>query len=100
MYQRELLLDTVLQSSPSAMVLTDQTGRVLMTNPAARVLLHQGQKFEGLLFSDLTAKLPELSMAIQSGQQGLLHLGEPVSIWHLSVSQFFAESKTTSAVFT
>jgi len=72
LYQRELLLDTVLQSSPSAMVLTDQTGRVLMTNPAARVLLHQGQKFEGLLFSDLTAKLPELSMAIQSGQQGLL----------------------------
>ncbi|WP_288740563.1 ATP-binding protein [uncultured Rheinheimera sp.] len=93
LYQRELLLDTVLQSSPSAMVLTDQTGRVLMTNPAARVLLHQGQKFEGLLFSDLTAKLPELSMAIQSGQQGLLHLGEPVSIWHLSVSSFSLNQK-------
>lgn len=93
LYQRELLLDTVLQSSPSAMVLTDQTGRVLMTNPAARVLLHQGQKFEGLLFSDLTAKLPELSMAIQSGQQGLLHLGEPVSIWHLSLSSFSLNQK-------
>lgn len=37
LYQRELLLDTVLQSSPSAMVLTDQTGRVLMTNPAAQI---------------------------------------------------------------
>jgi two-component system nitrogen regulation sensor histidine kinase NtrY len=94
LYQRELLLDTVLQSSPSAMVLTDQTGRVLMTNPAARALLHQGQKFEGLLFSELIAELPELALAIQSGQQGLLHLGEPVSIWHLSVSSFSLNQKT------
>jgi len=93
LYQRELLLDTVLQSSPSALVLTDQTGRVLMTNPAARILLHQGQKFEGLLFSELTAKLPELALAIQNGQQGLLHLGEPVSIWHLSVSSFSLNQK-------
>jgi nitrogen fixation/metabolism regulation signal transduction histidine kinase len=93
LYQRELLLDTVLQSSPSAMVLTDQTGRVLMTNPAARVLLHQGRKFEGLLFSELTQQLPELALAIQSGQQGLLHLGEPVSIWHLSVSSFLLNQK-------
>jgi two-component system, NtrC family, nitrogen regulation sensor histidine kinase NtrY len=93
LYQRELLLDTVLQSSPSAMVLTDQSGRVLMTNPAARVLLHQGQKFEGLLFSELTAELPELALAIQTNQQGLLHLGEPVSIWHLSVSSFSLNQK-------
>ncbi|RVT44238.1 GHKL domain-containing protein [Rheinheimera sediminis] len=93
LYQRELLLDTVLQSSPSALVLTDQTGRVLMTNPAARVLLHQGHKFEGLLFSDITSALPELALAIQHGQQGLLHLGEPVSIWHLSVSSFSLNQK-------
>lgn len=93
LYQRELLLDTVLQSSPSALVLTDQTGRVLMTNPAARLLLHQGHKFEGVLFSDLTAALPELALAIQNGQQGLLHLGEPVSIWHLSVSSFSLNQK-------
>lgn len=93
LYQRELLLDTVLQSSPSALVLTDQTGRVLMTNPAARLLLHQGHKFEGLLFSEVTAQLPELALAIQSGHQGLLHLGAPVSIWHLSVSSFSLNQK-------
>jgi nitrogen fixation/metabolism regulation signal transduction histidine kinase len=93
LYQRELLLDTVLQSSPSAMVLTDQTGRVLMTNPAARVLLQQGRKFEGLLFSQVTAELPELALAIENGQQGLLHLGQPVSIWHLSVSSFLLNQK-------
>ncbi|WP_202797767.1 sensor histidine kinase [Rheinheimera sp. A13L] len=94
LYQRELLLDTVLQSSPSAMVLTDQNGRVLMSNPAARVLLHQGRKFEGLLFSELTAELPELALAIENGQQGLLHLGEPASIWHLSVSFFSLNQKS------
>lgn len=94
LYQRELLLDTVLQSSPSAMVLTDQSGRVLMSNPAARVLLHQGRKFEGLLFSEMTAELPELALAIENGQQGLLHLGEPASIWHLSVSFFSLNQKS------
>ena len=93
LYQRELLLDTVLQSSPSAMVLTDQTGRVLMTNPAARVLLHQGRKFEGLVFSEVTAAWPELTAAIADDQQGLLHLGEPVTIWHLSVSFFQLNQK-------
>jgi two-component system nitrogen regulation sensor histidine kinase NtrY len=93
LYQRELLLDTVLQSSPSALVLTDQTGRVLMTNPAARALLHQGRKFEGLLFNEVTATLPELEQALASGQQGLLHLGDKVSIWHFSVSSFVLNQK-------
>lgn len=93
LYQRELLLDTVLQSNPSAMVLTDQAGRVLMTNPAARKLLFQGRKFDGLLFTEVTATLPELAQAISAAEQGLVHLGEPVSVWHLSMSSFSLNQK-------
>lgn len=89
LYQRELLLDTVLQSSPTALLLTDATDTVLMSNPAARRLLHQGKAFDGSkLFSVATDK-PELHKALTGRQQGLIRLDNAEqSVWHLSVSQF------------
>lgn len=110
LYQRELLLDTVLQSSPSAVVLTDQHNRVLLSNPAARQLFLLGQKFDGRLFDDVLAEWPALQQAFQSylqqPQQGLLHLdahtgtggkltGESsrAAIWHLSSSQFLLNQR-------
>ena len=106
LYQRELLLDTVLQSSPSALVLTDQHNRVLLTNPAARQLFLQGQKFDGRLFDEVLAEWPELQLAfsgyLQQPQQGLLHLetrdaahrgGQGTAIWHLSSSQFLLNQR-------
>lgn len=103
LYQRELLLDTVLQSSPSALVLTDEDNRVLLTNPAARQLFSNGLKFEGKRLNDVLAEWPELQLAfapyLQQPQQGLLHLTMPSAqqlphasqhsaVWHLSSSQF------------
>jgi nitrogen fixation/metabolism regulation signal transduction histidine kinase len=110
LYQRELLLDTVLQSSPSALVLTDQHNRVLLTNPAARQLFLQGQKFDGCLLDDVLAQWPALQLAfagyIQQSQQGLLHLDtrdnhqsahrntdNSAAIWHLSSSQFLLNQR-------
>ena len=106
LYQRELLLDTVLQSSPSALVLTDQHNRVLLTNPAARQLFLHGQKFDGRILDDVLAEWPELQLAfssyIQQPQQGLLHLetressqssGQGSAIWHLSSSQFLLNQR-------
>ncbi|MBU2425476.1 MAG: ATP-binding protein [Gammaproteobacteria bacterium] len=102
LYQRELLLDTVLQSSPSALVLTDQHNRVLLTNPAARQLFLHGQKFEGQLLDDVLATWPEMQLAfnafLQQPQQGLLHLeakpnGQGAAIWHLSTSQFMLNQR-------
>lgn len=97
LYQRELLLDTVLQSSPGAMILTDEQGRVLLTNPAARQLLSQGKRFEGLMLSEVLQHLPELAKALpqflHNGEGGLLHLGEPAAIWHLSASRFLLNQR-------
>lgn len=87
LYQRELLLDTVLQTSPSALVLTDENGRVLLGNPAARTLLNKGKRFEGSLFSVLLEQLPEVKAAL-SQQQNLVFFDESASIWHLSSSRF------------
>lgn len=88
LYQRELLLDTVLQTNPSALLLTDEAGRVLLSNPAARHLLSQGRKFDGSLLSKVLADWPELLQACLRAQQGLIHLGDAQSVWHLSVSPF------------
>lgn len=88
LYQRELLLDTVLQSSPVAILLTAADGRLLMSNPAARNLLWQGRRCEGLLLDTLLDAYPALSAAIGSQQSGLLQLEQPAGVWHLSVSKF------------
>lgn len=87
LYQRELLLDTVLQTSPTALVLTDEQGTVLMANPAARQLLHHGKAFAGSKFAEVLHDIPALAQAVATQQQGLQHLPDH-SIWHLSVSQF------------
>ncbi|MEW5681604.1 MAG: ATP-binding protein [Pseudomonadota bacterium] len=87
LYQRELLLDTVLQSSPSALLLTDRQDIILMSNPAARQLLSQGKAFDGARLNTVLSAHPLLAQAIAAQQQGLLHLPDN-SIWHLSLSQF------------
>lgn len=86
LYQRELLLDTVLQTNPAGLVLTDSNNRVLLSNPAARALLSQ-QKFDGSDFYSVLAQTPALLEACQHKAQGLVHLPDE-SVWHVSVSQF------------
>lgn len=97
LYQRELLLDTVLQSSPAGIVLTDGYDKVLLSNPAARQLLRQGQRLEGLLLSVVLEHYPALTAAITQlapHQPGaLLHLGEPPTVWHLSSSRFYLNQR-------
>lgn len=89
LYQRELMLDRVLQSSPSAMLLTDHTGIVLMSNPAARQLLHDGHAFDGRKLHDIAGAIPALHRALTDKTQGLIRLEQPQqSVWHLSISQF------------
>ena len=43
LYQRELLLDTVIQTTPLAMLLSDDAGRIVYSNVAARQLLRAGR---------------------------------------------------------
>jgi two-component system nitrogen regulation sensor histidine kinase NtrY len=57
--QRQLLLETALQSSPMAVVLTNAVGRVLFGNQIARTMLADGRRLEGLAFEDIAAACPE-----------------------------------------
>lgn len=89
LYQRELLLDTLVQSNPGPLILTDDRERILLANPAARQLLHGGKDISGLALPQLLASFPELLAAVTARHSGLLRLsGQRESVWHLAVSQF------------
>ncbi len=51
--QRELLLDTMVQNTPVAMLLVAEGGPVVYGNLAARQLLNQGRKLEGHAIAEL-----------------------------------------------
>jgi two-component system, NtrC family, nitrogen regulation sensor histidine kinase NtrY len=96
LYQRELLLDTVMQSSPLSMVLIDASERVVYSNVAARGLLHAGRKLEGLPFGTLLAEAPAaLREAIGGGTDTLFTMevgGEP-QVYHLSQRRFLLNAR-------
>lgn len=89
--QRELLLDTVVQNTPTALVLTDPRERVVYGNLAARELFGVPGKLEGYAFAELVARLPEaLAEPLRVGQDGLVTLtvdGEE-DVFHLTRRTF------------
>ena len=78
--QRELLLDTMVQNTPVAMLLFDPSGRTVYANLAARKLLNDGRRMEGLSLDHLLARAPDpLRAAVARGRDGLFaveHEGE------------------------
>ncbi|HXZ61047.1 MAG TPA: ATP-binding protein [Steroidobacteraceae bacterium] len=96
LYQRELLLDTVIQTTPLSMVLTDDGGRIVYSNAAARQLLHAGRKLEGLsLAAVLTAAPPALAAALSASGDTLFTMevgGEP-EVYHLSQRSFVLNAR-------
>ncbi|NVB80118.1 MAG: ATP-binding protein [Kofleriaceae bacterium] len=69
---RELLLDTMVQNTPVAMLLVDPRGHVVYGNIAARKLLAEGRRLEGQLLSDILDAGPEpLREAVTRGGDGL-----------------------------
>ena len=70
--QRELLQDTMLQNTPVAMLLVCDGGPVVYANIAARQMLYDGRRMEGLSLPDLlsTVTMP-LREALERGGDGL-----------------------------
>lgn len=89
--QRELLLDTVVQNTPVALVLTDAAGRVTYANIAARHLFNEGRSLQGLDFMELIEGSPEaLRRAVKSGEDALLtvEMDGSEETFHLSQRSF------------
>ncbi|NQY64793.1 MAG: histidine kinase, partial [Alteromonadaceae bacterium] len=74
-YQRELLLDTVIQNSPVAMLLVSDDQHVIYSNHAARQLLSEGRDIDGLAFSLILKQQAEsLQQVVETGRDGLFTL--------------------------
>ncbi|KFI08515.1 histidine kinase [Massilia sp. BSC265] len=97
--QRELLLDTMVQNTPVAMLLvTDfatntatSAGTIVYANLAARQLLSEGRKLEGHGLGDiLETAAPALKEALARGGDGLFTAGESEEeeVYHLARSSF------------
>lgn len=56
--QRELLLETVTQNSPVALLLVDSHRRVVYANIAARQLLHEGRSLQGQQLDEILRASP------------------------------------------
>ncbi|MGC1549673.1 MAG: ATP-binding protein [Rhodanobacter sp.] len=89
--QRELLLDTVVQNTPVALVLTDGNNRVAYANIAARHLFNEGRSLNGLDFSTLIVDSPEsLRRAVDSHEDALfsVEMDGSEETFHLSQRAF------------
>jgi signal transduction histidine kinase len=85
------MLDTVIQTTPLALVLTNDADAVLYSNATARRLFAEGRKLEGERFARYLAQSPApLREAIERGGDTLFTLeiaGEP-EVYHVSQRSF------------
>ncbi len=89
--QRELLLDTMVQNTPVAMLLLDPSQRVVLGNLAARKMLGDGRRLEGhSLDEPLQAAPPAVGEAFARGGDGMFTVGDEdrEDIYHLARRMF------------
>lgn len=85
--QRELLLDTVMQNSPVALLLVDPAQYISYSNQAARHLLNGGRKLSGTGFQTLLQGMPtSLRESFASGKDGLVpvQMDETEETYHVA----------------
>jgi nitrogen fixation/metabolism regulation signal transduction histidine kinase len=95
--QRELLLDTMTQNSPVAMVLVDMHERVAYANVAAKHLLGEGRSLVGQDFSALLQRAPELQKAVSTGGADTLFTAQMEGneeTFHLSQRGFLLQGRS------
>lgn len=89
--QRELLLDTVVQNTPVALLLVDDAGRITYANLAARQLFNDNRSLAGLSFDEMIGAAPdELKAALKDGGDALftVNFADGEETFHLSQRGF------------
>ncbi|MGZ3183622.1 MAG: sensor histidine kinase [Telluria sp.] len=90
--QRELLLDTMVQNTPVAMLLVSDGAPIVYANIAARQLLNEGRKLEGHQLAEVVAAAtPAFGEALARGGDGLFTVAageEGEDVYHLARRSF------------
>ncbi|UUZ56612.1 hypothetical protein LP419_16825 [Massilia sp. H-1] len=93
--QRELLLDTMVQNTPVAMLLVGDAA-IVYANVAARQLLNDGRRLEGHNLADIIAHAsPALTEALARGGDGLFTVddSEEEEVYHLARRTFMLNGR-------
>ncbi|MGB6354552.1 MAG: ATP-binding protein [Steroidobacteraceae bacterium] len=95
--QRELLLDTVMQNSPVALVLVDAHERIAYANIAARHLLSEGRSLNGLRVGEALTRAPPALRGAAAAQGDSLFstdIDGADETFHLSQRAFVLKGQT------
>ncbi|HEX7111434.1 MAG TPA: HAMP domain-containing protein, partial [Mizugakiibacter sp.] len=96
LFQRELLLDTIVQNTPTALLLVEPGGHVVYANVAARQLLNAGRALAGERFEAVVAAgPPALAQALARGTDALFTVaidGEDET-FHLTQREFTLQGR-------
>jgi nitrogen fixation/metabolism regulation signal transduction histidine kinase len=95
--QRELLLDTVMQNSPVALILVDSNDRIAYANIASRHLFSGGRSLQGLRFHEALARAPTAMQGAAAEQGDSLFSSEIDGVeetFHLSQRAFILQGRT------
>ncbi|MBQ4844644.1 GHKL domain-containing protein [Pseudoalteromonas sp. MMG005] len=96
-YQRELMLDKVLQSSPQALLLVDSNDTVVFSNYSARALCKSSAALEGMKIDVLMQETSaEFFEVLQAGREGLFSIQvdkDETQTWHLATGQFLLNNQ-------
>jgi len=90
LFQRELLLDTVIQTTDIALVLANANDQVVYSNAAARHLFNRGRPLNGHRYSALLKEAPAAFRdAVELRRSGLFTIeGDEPQTYHLSQESF------------
>ncbi|HEX3583043.1 MAG TPA: ATP-binding protein [Thermoanaerobaculia bacterium] len=91
LHQKEVLLDTILQRTPVAVVLLNAADRVIYSNAAARELIAPDSRLNGRLLSEVDL-VPALRDALLSPQDAIFGSGDEVfhigqRVFHLNTQR-------------
>lgn len=90
-YQRELLLDLVIQNSNMGVILIDQEYRIIYSNSFAKDLINSGKPINGLYFSDaIEATSNSLKEILSNRKDGLFRVKEKSGeeLYHITNGRF------------
>jgi len=96
-YQRELMLDKVLQSSEQAVLLINDQGFIVYSNHSARSLFEAKSAIEGLKLENVISTCSEqLTRAINKGIDGLFTLDkteQESQTWHMATGRLLLNNQ-------
>ena len=90
-YQKELLLDTILQRTPVAVILVNAADRIVYSNVAARELFTGGVRIDGVRFAEVRDGIAEpMRETLDGGGDAIVSLpaGDQEETFHVSQRTF------------